>query len=252
MDNSSIEVLLIEDNFDDAFLLKKKINSATSISAFNVVSVDRLSTGIEELKNNYYDIVLLDLSLPDSSGIESFQKLFNERIDIPIIVLTGLQDEETALKIVHLGAQDYLLKSNIDSSILVRAILYAIERYQTLQQLKREVNRRETAFDTINEIDFNLKELLIRYKNIINSVSEIIIETDDDDICISANSKSEVLFGKNVVGEKIILSDSNSLETKAIILDKDISLKNVFWKRKEISLDSTIKICNLYLGNIKS
>src|SRR6266545_429053 len=123
MEASPIKVLLVEDNEDDVFLLRKMLQKATTLQ-FSVEVVDRLSKGIERLKKGGVNIVLLDLTLPDSHGLETFYSEHTAFPDVPIIVLSGLDDERAALEAVHAGAQDYLVKGQGVSHLLIRALIY--------------------------------------------------------------------------------------------------------------------------------
>src|SRR5450759_386443 len=96
--------------------------------ASNIERVDRLSKGIERLSEGNIDAVLLDLGLPDSQGLGTFEKIHAAVQKVPIIILTAYKDDPLALEAVRRGAQDYLIKGKIDGSALVRALTYAIER----------------------------------------------------------------------------------------------------------------------------
>ncbi len=97
-------------------------------STFDLAWVDRLSKGIDYIKNNPVDVVLLDLTLPDSSGPETFEKLVRHVPNMPVIILTGLDDEQLAISLLRSGLQDYIVKDTINSDMLARSIRYAIER----------------------------------------------------------------------------------------------------------------------------
>jgi DNA-binding response OmpR family regulator len=121
-DNPSlIKVLLIEDNPGDSQLVREMLKGEDKVQ-FEVIHFDRLSPGLEYLSKREIDMVLLDLSLPDSQGLETFIKVHTQAPDVPIILLTGLDDKDLALKALHEGAQDYLVKGQIDSHLLVRVI----------------------------------------------------------------------------------------------------------------------------------
>jgi len=129
-----IRVLLVEDNPVDAHLIQS-ILGAAALDGFVLERAEQLSEGIHRLAAGGIDSVLLDLSLPDSHGLETFSRLHAEAPGVPIIVLSGLEDETVAVSAVHLGAQDYLVKGHVDGHVLVRAIRYAIERKRTADQL---------------------------------------------------------------------------------------------------------------------
>jgi signal transduction histidine kinase/DNA-binding NarL/FixJ family response regulator len=120
-------VLLVEDNPGDARLIREMIAEARE-TPFLLERVDRLEQGIARLGAGEFSAVLLDLSLPDSQGLETFRRLHAHAPDIPILVLTGLDDEELGLQAIREGAQDYLVKGRVDGHLLIRALRYAIER----------------------------------------------------------------------------------------------------------------------------
>ncbi len=124
-----IRLLLIEDSPGDARLIQEAL-TGDEAPTFQVVWASRLAEGLERLAHDSFDVILLDLSLPDSHGLETFLTVHARVTSIPIIVLTGLSDEQFALEAVQKGAQDYLGKAfvQMDSHFLTRAIRYAIER----------------------------------------------------------------------------------------------------------------------------
>jgi signal transduction histidine kinase len=130
-----IRLLLIEDNPADALLLKHSL-AAAGDQAFEVTEAALMSQAVERLAQGDFDAVLLDLSLPDSRGIRTVAQANAAAPHLPIIVMTGLDDEATALEAVRRGAQDFLIKGHTDGRLLVRSIHYAVERKQAEQQLK--------------------------------------------------------------------------------------------------------------------
>src|SRR6185503_20138391 len=123
-----IKVLLIEDNATDARLLRLFLGESKT-SQFDIAHAVRLSEGMERLAKERFDLIMSDLLLPDSQGIETFEWLKAHVQNIPIIVLSGSDDETLAVRAVREGAQDYLVKGRIDAHSLVRSITYAIERH---------------------------------------------------------------------------------------------------------------------------
>jgi DNA-binding NtrC family response regulator len=143
MDDKPIIVLLIEDNDDDALLIRKSLAGAMRVP-YELKQVDGLGRGMECLAGGNVDVVLLDLGLPDGRGISTFSVLHKHSPDVPVIVLTGHDDEELAIEAVQKGAQDYLVKGKVDGGLLRRSIRYAIERQKLSTQLKQSMKEINT------------------------------------------------------------------------------------------------------------
>jgi DNA-binding response OmpR family regulator len=134
MKNSMLKILLIEDNEAFAKLVRLALDDSEGKGSV-LKRADRISTGLKLLEEEPFDVVLLDLGLPDSNGLDGIQRVQNKGLELPIIVLTGLSDDEVAVRAISLGAQDYLLKARIDGDLLYRAIRYAIERKKLILEL---------------------------------------------------------------------------------------------------------------------
>lgn len=131
---NEVTLLLIEDSPDDAALVQSVLEKSQDFNGV-IVHRNRLSKGITRLAEDEIDVVLLDFSLPDSFGIDTFRLLHNAYPEIPVIVLTSLDDDRLALQAVSEGAQDYLVKKELEERLLTRSIRYAIERNRAEQQL---------------------------------------------------------------------------------------------------------------------
>ncbi len=135
MNASAIRVLLVEDNPADALVLGQTLTEAGE-QQFDVVHADSMAEASRLLDARPFDAILLDLSLPDSHGLPTVERAKAVAPGLPIVVLTGLDDEATAIEVVRSGAQDFLIKGRSDGRLVVRAIRYAMERKQTEQQLR--------------------------------------------------------------------------------------------------------------------
>ncbi len=144
MSQEPIKVFLVEDNPGDAHLVERYL-SRSELSAFTVERADRVGTALERLPQAGADIVLLDLTLPDSNGIDTFQSIHACVPSVPIVVMTGLDDKGLALQAVREGAQDYLVKRKVDTDSLVRSIRYGIERKRAQEALRETRERYELA-----------------------------------------------------------------------------------------------------------
>lgn len=201
----SIKVLLIEDNPGDARLIQEMLAEAEKVR-FDLEWKDRLSAGLKRLAEGGVDVVLLDLMLPDSRGFDALIRTQSQAPGIPVVVLTGLSDVALAIKAVRRGAQDYLIKGQVDSRQLVRSILYAIARRLG----------EEKQFTTVKLKEFNGKEgrpAYIAYKGRVYDVSNSSLWKDGvhlgshlagDDLTGSmekAPHGEEVLRKLHVIGE---------------------------------------------------
>lgn len=151
MGNSKTKVLLIEDNPGDAGLIRHLLIEAGD-SLFDLGYADCLSTGLKLLGEGDIDVLLLDLSLPDSQGLDSLSKVLAKAPRVPIVVMSGLEDELVAIKAVQEGAQDYLVKGSVDAKLLARSLRYAIERQHLRAALGESESRYRLLADNAADI----------------------------------------------------------------------------------------------------
>jgi PAS domain S-box-containing protein len=149
-DQGEIRILIVEDTPEDACLIDALLQKAKR-GRFQSQAVGRLSEALERLALGGIDAVILDLSLPDSNGIETFERLQNRFPMVPILVLTATQNESMADQAIRHGAQDYLLKGQLDSALVVRAVRYAIERKRTENALRKSEERFELMARATND-----------------------------------------------------------------------------------------------------
>jgi len=136
MNGATMKILLVEDNPSDAELLQEALHH-TGLAPLEITCVECLEAALARLRAEDFDVLLLDLSLPDSSGAETFHRARNEAPHLPIVVLTGDSNEDIGLEAVRYGIQDYLLKGHADGLQMARAIKYAIERKKLEDALKQ-------------------------------------------------------------------------------------------------------------------
>ncbi len=149
MQSLPIRILLVEDNPGDVRLIRHMLRSNPTLP-IELTSCERLDAALHLLTEHALDLVLLDLSLPDSQGLATFETVYHRLPDLPIIVLTGLDDEEFAVNAVRSGAQDYLVKGEINNQLLIRAIRYAIERKRSAEALRETQLRYTALFENSN------------------------------------------------------------------------------------------------------
>ncbi len=224
-----IKVLMIEDNLGDARLINEMIKEVSGVTVKLEHSL-RLSTALEKIKQEKIDVVLLDLGLPDSNGLNSVTRIMEVSKTLPIVVLTGFEDDDIGMKAVKMGAQDYLIKLQIDSNLLVRCLRYAIQRKK--MELSLQQNNR-----------------------IISAISDFIVFLDRNGTVLNLDGDHKIYFGnadvqsKNIeeifpkeVTEKVLQSVGEVLETKNMIVFETNSEGKDCYEFRMTTLESDIII----------
>jgi len=220
-----INVLLIEDDRGYARLIRQMIEDRMGkyVNSEHVIS---LAEGLDHLDNNDVDVVLLDLILPDSEGLETFLRVNQAAPDTSIVILTSIEDEQVALDALKAGVQDYLYKGEVNPNILVRAIRYAVERHRAEERIRQSEERLRTQFRALPIPTY------------------IWQKTDDDFILIGFNDAAEeftdgrisVLVGKNL--QKVhhdnpeVISDIQRCFEEKNIFKKEMLFR--FWNVKKV------------------
>lgn len=172
-----IKILIVEDNPAFVRLTRELLKEQTE-EKFEFITADSLAAALKKLQKQKTEVILLDLGLPDSVGVDTFRAINAVAFNIPILILTGIEDEHTALMMIAEGAQDYFVKGTYDGRMLGRAILYAIERKQ--------------------------KDVIINeYANIIENANEAIISLQNTGVIKSLNNAAQNLLhytSKEIVG----------------------------------------------------
>ncbi len=197
MNQPRLTVLLIEDNPADIRLIREHFSECTP-GAFSLKYRECLADGIELLEKEEINVILLDLSLPDSGGFETFLKVRDKYPQLPIIILTGFDNEALAVKAVKEGAQDYLSKGEVSSHLLARSVRYAVERKRTEEALRKagdeleiKVTERTTELEKTNtelrrevaerlKAEESLRESEARYRAIVEDQTELIFRSLPD------------------------------------------------------------------------
>lgn len=177
MSGEQTRILLVEDNPGDARILRELLREARSLP-FELTHVERLEAARAHMQGAGADVVLLDLSLPDAHGLETVRAMLEAAPGAPIIVLTGLDDDTTAVQAVQAGAQDFLVKGNVDGPLLARAVRYAMERkrleVERAQLLASEREARATAEAAVRGRD---EVLRVVAHDLGNSLSAVLVTT---------------------------------------------------------------------------
>ena len=168
MNGAITRLLMVEDNPGDAGLIRAALHEDSSPDAkFELVHTDRLSEALKLLKEGAFDLLLLDLMLPDACGVESVTRVKDAAPSLPIVIMSGVNDEAVAIEAMRSGAQDYLIKGQVDTGMLVRALRYAIERKRIEAQIEH-LRDRETV---LRELNIALTSTLD-----LNSVLDVLLE----------------------------------------------------------------------------
>ena len=210
MDNNVIEVILIEDNLADTALIREMLKESRN-TIFKLHNFRYLNEGLKYLEENEADVILLDLNLPDSHGLNTFQKANEKASDVPIVILSAFDDEDSAVKAVKGDAQDYLIKGKVDSSLLSRSIFYAIERKSIEAELKRH---RDHLEEMVLERTSELRETNKRLQKEIGER-----EKAEEEIKTS-------LEEKNILLEEIHHRVENNLQTVSNLIGLEYDLTN--------------------------
>ena len=181
MENKKISVLLIEDSIDDAELIRRNLEKSVS-TKFQITVTHKLDDGLKQAEINEPDLIVSDLGLPDSHGLDTVTKILLAVPHVPLVVLSGFDDEATGIKAVQSGAQDYLVKGRLDDAQLERSIYYSIERARLQYEL--EQNSQE-----ISKLHVNLLKILE------NSTDATVVVGENSGILFS-NPAVESLFGQ--------------------------------------------------------
>jgi len=147
--DKAINALLVEDNPGDVRLIKEMLTKDGD-GKFIFCNVDTLKRALAKLDKETFDIIILDSNLPDSKGFDTFERIYSQTQEIPIVVLTGLDDELLGERTIKEGAQDYFIKGHLDKHIFTRSLNYAISRKVLLDELEQRETRFRVLFDNIS------------------------------------------------------------------------------------------------------
>ena len=188
----TLSILVVEDSPSDADLLYKTFLKAGK-SDWSLTTVDRLSEGIAKAKANHFDLVLLDLYLPDSDGLETVENFIEAIPDVPAIVLTTASNQKLALAAINKGAQDYLTKGEITPSLLVKAIYYSIERGQLLRQVvQSNADLEAFSFSMAHDLQAPLRSIANLSRFVLEDYAEQLDDTAIDRLQLSITSANRL------------------------------------------------------------
>jgi signal transduction histidine kinase/DNA-binding response OmpR family regulator len=228
---ASVHLLLVEDDANDADLVRRALLRSNAVLArFDLERVDRVSDAVARLGAGGIDAVLLDLSLPDGNGLESLARVQASAGETPIIVVTGYDDEATAVQALHRGAQDYLLKADIGGRSMARSIVYAIERRRTLDSIRRSQAQlaEAQAIAHLGSFEWNLLTNHIDWSSELLRIHAIAADAPDADLSyegllarIHAADREHV---ENVISDALRESRPVSYEYRIVRPDGEVRM----------------------------
>jgi signal transduction histidine kinase len=250
---SKITLLLIEDDPSDAQLAQKMLQHASQANilpmSIDIATVNRLSAGLKYLSEKTCDLILLDLSLPDANGLDSFLQLKRNHSTTPVIILSDQTSHETVMEAVQIGAQDYLEKSDLTPSLLVKTIHYAIERHRLLVEIRTHAKELEIQNLALNDFAHTvahqiqgLLSQMVGYASLVDShyqkqLSEPAQQAVDQ--IMQSGYKMN-----NVITELLFLASMRSENIQANVLDNKRILAEVI-KRLRYQIRETMAVIKM-------
>jgi PAS domain S-box-containing protein len=240
--DKKIEILLFEDNPGDAGLIEEMLAEFASFP-YEFKNSETLSEGLSLLKENSFDVILSDLGLPDSDGIDTFLEIYAINSRIPIIILTGMNDEKIGIEAVKKGAQDYLVKGQVDGRLLKRSIQYSIERKKAEERVKNLASVVESSNDAI--ITKSLDGIITSWNQGAEqiygySAEEILGKSSAILIPLALGEETIKLAEMIIQGEDIRQYETSRLRKDGKIIDVSMTLSPIFENSGKLTAISVI------------
>lgn len=237
-----IEILLFEDNPGDAGLIEEMLEESAGLQ-YELKNVETLSEGLSLLKEIPFDVILSDLGLPDSDGMDTFLEIYARNPRIPIIILTGMNDEKIGIDAVKKGAQDYLVKGQVDGRLLKRSIQYSIERKKAEEKVQNLANIVESSNDAI--ITKSLDGIITSWNRGAEQVygysaEEILGKPATILIPFALGKEAKKLVEMIKLGEKVHQHETSRLRKDGKIINVSMTLSPIFDIYGELTAISVI------------
>ncbi len=251
-DTTPLDILLIEDNPGDARIVEILLEES-DLPECKIKHCQTLGEGVNALTENDFDVVLLDLSLPDSRGFETLQRLISAKPDVNVVVMTGFSDKTLGLNAVKAGAQDFLTKGIFDADLLAKTLRYAIERKNVLIKLAAATRAREVAEESarmkeqfIASISHEMRTPMNAIYGMSNLLAQTLLDTEQRSFIDSVRQSSEILLGviNDILEISTLQNGKMSFESKNFDLHELMfNLVNVMqYKKDEKPLEFQLSI----------
>jgi two-component system sensor histidine kinase/response regulator len=206
MGDTVYNLLMIEDNPGDARLIEHFLGETKHNTRFALQTVDRLTAGLEFIADHPVDVVLLDLYLPDSMGLETVERLLHAAPGLPVVVLTSIDDDDLGMQAVSRGAQDFLLKGQVDSPLLLRALRYAIERKFAEEEIRRHVQQLEERNQELDAFSYIVAHDLKGPLSLVTGYTDLLLSEGPESIPPEQLAWLEVIKDQSLRMQNIISS----------------------------------------------
>ncbi|MFZ1395779.1 MAG: response regulator [Candidatus Promineifilaceae bacterium] len=227
-EESPINVLLIEDNPGDVQLVKTMLRHAAIANltplAVNLATASRLEEAKAYLHEHHCDVILLDLSLPDANGLETFLQLKHSHPNTPVIILTGQTAHEMVMEAVQIGAQDYLTKDDLSANLLLKTIYYAIERHRLLLEIRRRAEALEDQNLALNDFAHTVAHQIQGLLSQMVGYASLVDSHYQEQLSVPAKQAVDQIMQSgykmnNVITELLFLASMRSEQIQANLLD---------------------------------
>lgn len=251
MNSSTINVLLIEDNPGDVHLVKTLLSqsdqSTNSSSIIKLTHTDQLNSAYALLATTSYDLALLDLSLPDAQGLDSFLEFNKYQPTVPVVILSGHTNHELAIQAVQLGAQDYLAKDDLSANLLIKTIHHTIERHRLLLEISRRATELETQNLALNDFAHTVAHQIQGLLSQMVGYASLVDSHYQEQLSVPARQAVDQIMQSgykmnNVITELLFLSSMRSENIQVGELDNKRILTEVLKRLRYQIRESNAKI----------
>jgi signal transduction histidine kinase len=248
MEHEIFNVLLVEDNPGDKRIIQEMLQDARSMQ-YKIVNARRLDEAVKLIGKNNIDVAILDLNLPDSSGVDTFLTFQKHNIDLPVVLLTRPDDNTIGNEAIRKGAQDCLIKDRIDSHVLMRALLYAIDRKRSEKKLRRTS---ALLLEELKELETTHKQIIEKER--LNALGQMAgwISNDFNNLLSPIVGYSDMILGDPEIlnNKSQVLNDLKTINTAGKDAKKVINRMREFYRRHHVKEFSNKVDCNALIKQV--